>query len=472
MRTIKFGVVGEYQSGKSLLINCLLQRSIATVGSGNATTHTVVNYLFGEDEYVEYISHDDATNTIDIKNIESLDADTSIKVINIYLNNPLLKLYSLTDMPGLGYNDEDNRAAVKAISDIDYAIVVASNYKSIGGSESSSYGNIRTLKQYRVPYYFILNCTLPDSEKWNPTDMYNENIAKVNRNIIEFYKPISFPFENEFVPIVNLMWYWFASQAPEDELLQRRENKININIHKLNNDNIKNSDIEKASNFNLIKQIFGMENKVYLELRRDFTEAIKQLREEVCPIGTIQAFAFEYAPEGWLICDGRTLSSETHPILYAAIGNTFGGNGANNFMIPDLRGRFMRGWSNDGIIDKGRKLGSAQDDAFQSHYHKFDAEKLSISDNGSHYHPLSCDEYDTVNSVSGLASADTAKRMCYPTKSLSGGTDLCASAGSHTHKLNVLEFPVCDPINSNNSIRTDSETRPANIALLFCIKYE
>ena len=54
---IRFGIVGQFQSGKSLLINCLLKRSVATVGVGMATTHTVVNYLFSSDkEYVDDIS--------------------------------------------------------------------------------------------------------------------------------------------------------------------------------------------------------------------------------------------------------------------------------------------------------------------------------------------------------------------------------------------------------------------------------
>ena len=50
MTKLRFGIVGQYQSGKSLLINCLINRHVATVGVGVATTHTVVNYSFSESE--------------------------------------------------------------------------------------------------------------------------------------------------------------------------------------------------------------------------------------------------------------------------------------------------------------------------------------------------------------------------------------------------------------------------------------
>ena len=56
-------------------------------------------------------------------------------------------------------------------------------------------------------------------------------------------------------------------------------------------------------------------------------------------IGEIRLFAGNYAPEDWAICDGRLLSVNDFPPLYALIGTTYGGNGTTTFGLPDLRGR-------------------------------------------------------------------------------------------------------------------------------------
>ena len=56
MKPFRIGIIGEFQSGKSLLINCLLRRAVATVGKGVATTQTVVCYRYAEkqDEHFVY----------------------------------------------------------------------------------------------------------------------------------------------------------------------------------------------------------------------------------------------------------------------------------------------------------------------------------------------------------------------------------------------------------------------------------
>lgn len=49
-------------------------------------------------------------------------------------------------------------------------------------------------------------------------------------------------------------------------------------------------------------------------------------------------WAMNWVPEGWTICDGRSLSVNQYQALYSLIGNTYGGNNVN-FNLPDLRGR-------------------------------------------------------------------------------------------------------------------------------------
>ncbi|MCM2363736.1 tail fiber protein [Pseudomonas sp. SR18] len=56
-------------------------------------------------------------------------------------------------------------------------------------------------------------------------------------------------------------------------------------------------------------------------------------------IGTIQPFAFNFAPREWALCAGQTLSLSQNQALFALIGVTYGGNGSTTFMLPNLQGR-------------------------------------------------------------------------------------------------------------------------------------
>ena len=50
-------------------------------------------------------------------------------------------------------------------------------------------------------------------------------------------------------------------------------------------------------------------------------------------------FGGNFAPVGWAICEGQTLSISQNTALFNLIGTTYGGDGVNTFDLPDLRGR-------------------------------------------------------------------------------------------------------------------------------------
>lgn len=56
-------------------------------------------------------------------------------------------------------------------------------------------------------------------------------------------------------------------------------------------------------------------------------------------IGTIQLFAFNFAPRGWATCDGQILPISSNQALFSLLGTMYGGNGQTTFALPDLRGR-------------------------------------------------------------------------------------------------------------------------------------
>jgi len=79
-------------------------------------------------------------------------------------------------------------------------------------------------------------------------------------------------------------------------------------------------------------------------------------------IGTILPVAFNYAPRGWLFCNGQTLPINQYQALFALVSFTYGGDGSTTFGVPDLRGRTLVGSQGQGPgltnITQGQKLGT------------------------------------------------------------------------------------------------------------------
>ncbi len=78
----------------------------------------------------------------------------------------------------------------------------------------------------------------------------------------------------------------------------------------------------------------------------------------------------------WLECDGTILSRADFSALYAAIGTAWGTAPAGSFRLPDLRGLFLRGFDHGRGKDPdaalrtgGDHVGSSQADAIRKHNH-------------------------------------------------------------------------------------------------------
>lgn len=99
---------------------------------------------------------------------------------------------------------------------------------------------------------------------------------------------------------------------------------------------------------------------------------------------------------GWLVCDGRAVAVAKYPELFRAIGFIHGRQGDGFFLLPDYRGRVLRGvnYSAMGPDDlprdpeadqrtpsgsggwSGNQVGSVQEDALQAHEHLY---KMAIA---------------------------------------------------------------------------------------------
>ena len=142
----------------------------------------------------------------------------------------------------------------------------------------------------------------------------------------------------------------------------------------------------------------------------------------VNPVGTVITFAGATPPPYYLECDGSEISRTEYSNLFSVLGELYGaGDGVNTFNLPDLRGEFVRGWDNGKGVDTGREVGSAQIDEFKSHSHNG---KMLQSGTGA------------------------------------GSNGWFARSIIHSGTTTLISFDT-----------GGTETRPRNIAMMYCIKY-
>jgi microcystin-dependent protein len=56
-------------------------------------------------------------------------------------------------------------------------------------------------------------------------------------------------------------------------------------------------------------------------------------------MGELKLVSFNFAPQGWALCNGQFLPINQNQALFSLLGTTYGGNGQTTFALPDLRGR-------------------------------------------------------------------------------------------------------------------------------------
>ncbi len=67
-------------------------------------------------------------------------------------------------------------------------------------------------------------------------------------------------------------------------------------------------------------------------------------------VGEIRMFAGNFAPAGWMFCDGQLLPISENETLFQLIGTTYGGDGESTFALPQLQGRLPMHQGNGFIL--------------------------------------------------------------------------------------------------------------------------
>lgn len=190
------------------------------------------------------------------------------------------------------------------------------------------------------------------------------------------------------------------------------------------------------------------------------------------PIGCIQAYGGATAPDGWLICNGASVSRTTYAALFTVIGTSFGaGDGATTFNIPDLReatikGAGLTGLSNNHMDADGLAVGEFIDDRVQEHAHN-----TQLTQAGAQGSNINVPGYTTNWSTSGVISARTgattevkavgvnyiikAKQVAVPAD-FAGAAEAAGTAAAE--EVVALKQNITD-----NSLETTAKTVPGAI---------
>jgi len=171
------------------------------------------------------------------------------------------------------------------------------------------------------------------------------------------------------------------------------------------------------------------------------------------PAGAVFTHASTTVPSGFLECNGAAISRSTYASLFSKISTTWGsGDGSSTFNLPDLRGQFVRGWSNTktGTGDDGRGFASSQGDQNKSHNHT--AATASLTGTAS-----KISETFITGSTSGVLGRGSNQTGSFtPSGVDSSPTGTLTIDASHTHNI---------------ASDGGTEVRVKNYALMYIIKF-
>jgi len=141
-------------------------------------------------------------------------------------------------------------------------------------------------------------------------------------------------------------------------------------------------------------------------------------------VGEIRMFAGNFAPAGWMFCEGQLLPISEYETLFNLIGTTYGGDGQSTFALPDLRGRIPTHFGNGFTL---AETGGVEEVT------------LTVSQIPAHSHPvLATNNVGTVTSPQGkvLAGGTVVSTSPYgqdaPTSPLKS-VSISSTGGSQPH---------------------------------------
>lgn len=152
LQPLQVGIVGQFSSGKSSLLNLLFEKNILATGARPVSV--VATYIKYSDKNITLAEFDDGFKVIDNENLNDQNEKIEgLKSIHIYTNNDILKNITLIDTPGLNANDNDEEFSKNLIKSFD-ALIWLSLAESAG--KSSEEKAIKSLNK-NIPSICLVN---------------------------------------------------------------------------------------------------------------------------------------------------------------------------------------------------------------------------------------------------------------------------------------------------------------------------
>lgn len=203
----------------------------------------------------------------------------------------------------------------------------------------------------------------------------------------------------------------------------------------------------------------------------------------IIPTGSIMCFSGSAVPQGWLLCNGKSISRTAYYKLFNTIGIIYGeGNGSSTFDLPNLQDRFPMGKGSRSLgLIGGADSVTLTSDKLPSHSHN-----VTVSSEGQHSHTGTTNStgnhahsYDDAyfaenyaggqNNVFGTsASSDNDNSYHYRPNAVT------ASDGNHSHTLTTNAEPTHTHTVTINNTGTSNPTIDITnkyITLNYIIRY-
>ena len=217
-------ILGQFQNGKSTLLNCLLGGEYAIQGEGLATTNCIARYTMGDMLEIRVVGNN-CKNTV----LGTLSKDGFLQClkripdganVTITAYSPFLETLDVIDSPGWGAKDKDNSTAEGALKAGDVFVYVLT--KALDNSDIEYFKRI--VKQNKE-LFVVLNCM----KERNPNGAKAKVVAKeiwsklINAGISQHCQALC---EGDFVFPVNLRWAEYALQCASHETLNEIDDEI------------------------------------------------------------------------------------------------------------------------------------------------------------------------------------------------------------------------------------------------------
>jgi hypothetical protein len=294
---VRIGFCGDFQVGKSLLLNCLLGDNISLVGDLSPTTPFPVTYQWGAQAGAALINADGSTDRefcspklfVDFLKQEHATEEGKAHIrtyAGAQVTLPLLKLrqVALVDTPGFNDIETDARKATDAWRTLDFAIFVTTNYKELNPTERNV---LRQMSVEGLPFVIVINCHHNGAGGPSPTAPVNSKLAGTTGDWARNHGIQIVRLAQQDVLLINVAWAWHAA-ANGRTVTKEIEEQRNEAVRQQFEDKVpepeqlrKLSQVDKLSRFIFVRpeQIPGWNAPCFGALHREVREWVIQVRE-------------------------------------------------------------------------------------------------------------------------------------------------------------------------------------------------